>query len=315
MVAIDAKDLRRTFDVGRGRNKTQVEAVRGIDLVVPTGQRLAFIGPNGAGKSTSIKMLTGILRPSSGTASVLGLEPWSQRRELARRIGTLFGQRSMLWQELAPRESFRMLGAIHGMDTTSQTARIAELADLLDAAELFDQPVRTMSLGQRMKAELAACLLHNPPLLFLDEPTIGLDLVAKQRFRELLVRLNEQQNTTILLTSHDVADIEQVAQRAVIVNHGATIYDGNVADMRRNLLRTRRVEATLRRPLNAPPLLPAGAALEAMTATDLAVVVDTGVTSIRAVLDALLSDDAVAEVTVSDPPLEAVIASIYEHHG
>jgi ABC-2 type transport system ATP-binding protein len=314
MMAIDAKDLRRTFDVGRGRNKTQVEAVRGIDLLVPTGQRLAFIGPNGAGKSTSIKMLTGILRPSSGTASVLGLEPWSQRRELARRIGTLFGQRSMLWQELAPRESFRMLGAIHGMDTSSQTARISELADLLDAGELFDQPVRTMSLGQRMKAELAACLLHNPPLLFLDEPTIGLDLVAKQRFRELLVRLNEQQNTTILLTSHDVADIEQVAQRAVIVNHGAIIYDGNVADMRRNLLRTRCVEATLRQPLASPPLLPAGATLESMNATDLAVVVDTGVTSIRTVLDALLSDDAVAEVTVSDPPLEAVIASIYELH-
>ena len=144
---------------------------------------------------------------------MLGLVPWEERQRLAQRIGTLFGQRSLLWLELAPRQSYRMLAAIYGLDRGSERRRIAELGELLGASDLFDQPVRSLWLGQRMRCELAACLLHDPEILFLDEPTIGLDLVAKQRFRELLVRLNEEKGTTIFLTSHDVADIEHVAER------------------------------------------------------------------------------------------------------
>src|SRR3954449_1520914 len=201
MIAIEARELRKTFPVRRG---APVEAVAGISFAVEAGERLAFIGPNGAGKSTSIKMLTGILHPTSGTARVLGFVPWQQRRLLAARTGTLFGQRSLLWFELSPRQSLRMLAAIYGLDRRQEQHRVDELGELLDAADLFDVPVRDLSLGQRMRCELTACLLHEPDILFLDEPTIGLDLLAKQRFRELLVRLNADQGTTIFLTSHDV---------------------------------------------------------------------------------------------------------------
>ena len=219
---------------GRRKNRRVLDAVRDISLLVESGERVAYIGPNGAGKSTSIKMLTGILHPTSGTAEVLGMAPWKQRRALTRRIGTLFGQRSQLWFELTPRETFRMLGAIYELAESPVVPRCGA-GGLLDATDLFDVPVRSLSLGQRMRCELAACMLHEPAILFLDEPTIGLDLLAKQRFRELLVRLNDERGTTIFLTSHDVADIEHVAKRAVVINHGVVIYDDEVAAMRRNL--------------------------------------------------------------------------------
>jgi len=162
MSAIEVQELTRTFVSGRRRHRKTIEAVKAISFSVDRGERVAFIGPNGAGKSTSIKMLTGILHPTSGAASVLGLVPWTERRTLAASIGTLFGQRSLLWQELTPRISYRMLGAIFGLDDRQTDRRIAELGELLDAVDLFDQPVRTQSLGQRMRCELAACMLHDP---------------------------------------------------------------------------------------------------------------------------------------------------------
>src|SRR5687768_16199109 len=219
-MAIEVRGLTKVFRTGRRSRQRAVEAVAALDLDVAAGERLAYIGPNGAGKSTSIKILTGILHPTRGEARVLGLVPWDDRKRLAQRIGTLFGQRSLLWLELSPRQSYRMLAAIYGLSRAEERERIGELGELLGATDLIDQPVRSLSLGQRMRCELAACLLHRPEILFLDEPTIGLDLIAKQRFRELLVRLNEQHGTTIFLTSHDVADIEHVAQRAVVINHG-----------------------------------------------------------------------------------------------
>lgn len=288
-------------------------AVSHIDLRVEPGERLAYIGPNGAGKSTSIKMLTGILHPTSGSATVLGMVPWRQRRQLTRRIGTLFGQRSQLWSELSSNETFRMLGAIYGLERRAVERRVTELGELLDAADLYDAPVRSLSLGQRMRCELSACLLHEPSVLFLDEPTIGLDLLAKQRFRELLVRLNAERAITIFLTSHDVADIEQVAERAVVINHGAVIYDDRVSTMRRTLLSTKVVEATLSSPMDLGAL----GHREGLTVLDqgptgLRVEVDVSRLGVREVLDHLLSYDAVTDITVTDPPLETVIAEIYE---
>jgi len=309
-MAIEVRGLSKVFQTGRRSARRRIEAVRDLDLVVADGERVAYIGPNGAGKSTSIKILTGILHPTSGEATVLGLTPWEDRKRLAGRIGTLFGQRSLLWLELTPRQSYRMLAAIYGLDRAEEPRRIAELGDLLDAADLFDQPVRSLSLGQRMRCELTACLLHDPEILFLDEPTIGLDLVAKQRFRELLVRLNEQQGTTIFLTSHDVADIEHVAKRAVVINHGEVIYDDEVAAMRRALLATKVVEVGLIAPI-APPTQRGVTVLE-HTDQILRLVVDTHATPVRVVLDELLDGPAVADVSVVDPPLEQVIAEIYE---
>src|SRR4051812_7335318 len=247
-MSIRVRGLTKVFETGRRRARRRIEAVREISFSVEPGERIAYIGPNGAGKSTSIKILTGILHPTCGGARVLGIVPWSDRRRLAARIGPLFGQRSLLWFELTPRQSYRMLAAIYELDRRQESTRVGELAELLDAADLFDQPVRSLSLGQRMRCELAACMLHDPEVLFLDEPTIGLDLLAKQRFRELLVRLNTERNTTTFLTSHDVADIEHVARRAIVINHGSVIYDDEVAAMRRALLATKLVEVTLAEP-------------------------------------------------------------------
>jgi ABC-2 type transport system ATP-binding protein len=287
-----------------------VEAVSDVTMSVGRGERVAYIGPNGAGKSTSIKMFTGILHPTSGRAEVLGLVPWQARRALAMRIGTLFGQRSQLWFELTPRQSFRMLAAIYELDRRRRAARIAELGELLEAADLFDVPVRSLSLGQRMRCELAACLLHQPEILFLDEPTIGLDLLAKQRLRRLLVRLNDVVGTTVFLTSHDVADIEHVAERVIVISAGRIIYDDSVAALRRNLLSTKLIDVRLAEPtapveLHGVTVLHAGSEMLRLS-------VDTGRISVRTVLDALLERCPVSDISVADPPLEQAIAAMYE---
>src|SRR5688572_17705368 len=284
-MTIEVRGLSKSFASGRGRKRRAVDAVRDLSFTAEAGERLAYIGPNGAGKSTSIKMLTGILHPTSGDVAVLGLVPWRERKALARRIGTLFGQRSQLWLELTPRQSLRMLAAIFGVDDSTLVRRSAELGELLDAADLFDSPVRTLSLGQRMRCELAACLLHEPDILFLDEPTIGLDLTAKQRFRELLVRLNEERGTTIFLTSHDVADIEHVARRVIVINHGSVIYDDDVAAMRRSILSTKLVEVSLEHPVGAASF--DGVTVTEQTPTTLKLVVDTARRSVRGLMDEL----------------------------
>ena len=309
-MTIEVRGLAKTFTVGRARRRRSVEAVRGVTFDVASGERLAFIGPNGAGKSTSIKMLTGILYPTSGTATVLGVVPWLDRKQLTRRIGTLFGQRSQLWFELTPRQSLHMLAAIYGIDRSREAPRIEELGELLDASDLFDTPVRNLSLGERMRCELTACLLHEPAVLFLDEPTIGLDLLAKQRLRELLVRLNVERGTTIFLTSHDVADIEHVAQRAIVINHGSIIYDDDVSAMRRTLLAVKLVEVGLGRP--AAPISLDGVRVAEHRDDAMSLIVDTRRRSIREVLDIVLDTCEVADISVVDPLLEDVIAQIYE---
>jgi ABC-2 type transport system ATP-binding protein len=254
-------------------------------------------------------MLTGVLMPSGGDVRVCGLAPVPQRTRLALHIGVVFGQRSQLWFELTPRQSFRMLAAVHRIDRAEAAARVAELAELLDAGDLFDQPVRSLSLGQRMRCELAACMLHRPEILFLDEPTIGLDLLAKQLFRDLLVRLNRDRGTTIFLTSHDVADVEHVAERVVVVNHGSIIYDDAVGTLRRTLLATKLVEVGLSEPV--APLDIDGVTVLEHSPTAARLAVDTNRRSVRDVLDVLLDSWPVADISVIDPPLEDVIAEIY----
>ena len=310
MLAISTTELSKEFTAGRGRDRRRVEAVRDITFSVERGERLAYIGPNGAGKSTSIKMLTGILHPTRGEATVLGLVPWTQRRELARRIGTLFGQRSQLWFELTTRQTLHLLARIYRLDADDARRRTDELAELLDASDLIDRPVRSLSLGQRMRCELAATVLHGPEVLFLDEPTIGLDLIAKQRFREMVVRLNEEQGTTVFLTSHDVADIEHVADRVVVINHGTIIYDDQVGRMRRSLLQTKLLEVRFEEPPGALDI--DGVQVTRESDTVYGLVVDTRRLSVREVLDELLDSYAIADISVVDPPLEQVISEIYE---
>ena len=231
---IDVQGLAKTFTVHRKagrvrRRREEVEAVGGIDLRIERGAMVGYIGPNGAGKSTTIKMLTGILVPSAGHVRVDGLEPSRQRRELAERIGVVFGQRSQLWWDLPLRDSFDLLRHVYRVPADRHAANLTRFADGLDLGPLLDVPVRQLSLGQRMRGELTAALLHDPSILLLDEPTIGLDIVSKEAVREFLVALNREQGTTVLLTTHDLADVERLCERLVIIDHGALIEDGTVA--------------------------------------------------------------------------------------
>ncbi len=214
------------------RRMETVRAVDGIDLVVRPGEVVGYIGPNGAGKSTTIKMLTGILVPTSGTLRVNGMVPWRDRQRFCRTIGVVFGQRSQLWWDIAVRESFRLLQRIYRVAEEDYRRQVGMLAEVLELADLMDVPVRKLSLGQRMRCELAAALIHNPPLLFLDEPTIGLDVTVKLRIRQFLRELNARHGTTILLTTHDLGDIQALCQRAVIIDRGRIVYDGSLEALR-----------------------------------------------------------------------------------
>ncbi len=216
------------------RRYETVRAVDAIDLTVEPGEVVGYIGPNGAGKSTTIKMLTGILVPTAGHLLVNGCVPHRERERFVRTIGVVFGQRSQLWWDIAVRESFRLLQRIYGVPDAEYRRRLDELAGVLELGDLLDVPVRKLSLGQRMRCELAAALLHGPSLLFLDEPTIGLDVVVKLRIRDFLREINARHGTTILLTTHDLADIEALCPRVVILDRGRILYDGALDAIRRD---------------------------------------------------------------------------------
>src|SRR5581483_3185910 len=230
-------EKRRTGIIGGLRSVVDpevriVHAVHDLRLHVEPGEMIGLVGPNGAGKSTSIKMLTGILVPSSGTMRVAGLNPTSQRRQLASRIGVVFGQRSQLWWDLPLIDSLRLLRYLYRVPEDRHNANLAQLRTMLDLDEFIDTPVRQLSLGQRMRGDIAAALLHEPKLLYLDEPTIGLDVVAKARIREFLLSINAEQHVTVLLTTHDMDDVETLCPRMLIIDHGRKLYDGAVADIR-----------------------------------------------------------------------------------
>ena len=240
---IEARNLRKRFRVRTGRTRTAdamgalrgmagtprwrtVAAVDDIDLAVARGEAIAFIGPNGAGKSTTIKLLTGILQRDRGSVSVLGLDPQRQRRRrLAYRIGTVFGQKSQLWFHLPPMDTFKLLADIYDLEPRRARQRIAALTDVFGIGRHLATPVRKLSLGERIRCEIAATLIHDPELLLLDEPTIGLDVVVRQRIRDLIATVNRERGVTVFLTSHDTGDMEQVCRRAVVINQGRIVWD------------------------------------------------------------------------------------------
>lgn len=228
--AIAVDGLSRTFKVRRRSSllRDVVTAVDGMSFTVRPGESVGYIGANGAGKSTTIKMLIGILVPTRGSARTCGLDPLRQRRQLARHVGVVFGQRSQLWWDLPVRESFSILGEIHRLGTTVARQRTEQLSTQLDMGEYWNTPVRQLSLGQRMRAEIGAALLHSPELLILDEPTIGLDVLSKQRLREFLIAERAERGTTLLLTTHDMGDIERLCERVLVVDHGRLAYDGSL---------------------------------------------------------------------------------------
>ncbi len=311
--SVELEDLRKTFTlrIGRGlrRTRADVVAVDGISLTVPAGQLVAFIGPNGAGKSTTIKMLTGILHPTSGQARVLGLVPWRERRKLAYRIGTVFGQRSQLWYHLPPRDTFELLARVYSLKRHDYLKRRDVLIERFGLGPFLDIQVRKLSLGQRMRAEVAASLLHAPSVLFLDEPTIGLDVIARQELRDLIREWNREEGLTVFLTSHDAGDIEHVAKRVIVINHGRVVLDDKVSAMRRRYLGSKVLSVKF-------TAVPARIALPGVTTLKAAeyalkLEVDTRVTPIERVMNAVLQAGPVADIAIEDPPLEEVIAHIY----
>jgi viologen exporter family transport system ATP-binding protein len=311
--SVEIDNLRKTFvlKTGRGfrRAHREVVAVDGISLAIPAGQAVAFIGPNGAGKSTTIKMLTGILHPTSGQARVLGFIPWRERRTLVRRIGAVFGQRSQLWYHLPPRDTFELLARIYDIPREQYCTRRDMLIERFGLGPFLDTQVRKLSLGQRMRAEVAASLLHGPRVLFLDEPTIGLDVIARQELRDLIREWNREEGLTVFLTSHDAGDIEGVARRVIVINHGRVVLDDKVSAIRRHYLGSKVLSVKFHAP-HTGIALPGITTLKANEYT-LKLEVDTRVTPIEAVMTEVLKAGPVADIAIEDPPLEEVIAHIY----
>ena len=287
----------------------EVEAVTGIELRIEPGEVLAFIGPNGAGKSTTIKMLTGILYPTSGEARVLGLVPWRERQKLAFRISSVFGQRSQLWYHLPPGDSLDLLAHIYELDPPTYRERLRKLVDQFEIGPLLDVPVRKLSLGERMRCEIVGSLLHRPAIVFLDEPTIGLDVVAKQLIRQHIQELNEQEGTTVFLTSHDAGDVEQLCRRVIMINHGSVVFDDSVLALKQRFMRTKRIELKLLEPAHDFDLRGLHVVRDEPYVLD--VDVDTTVQPIERVIARLVERGGVADITIEDPPLEAIIAEMY----
>ncbi len=214
------------------REYTTIHAINHISFSIEDGEMVGYIGPNGAGKSSTIKILSGILKPDSGTCLVNGQVPWKDRKEYVRQIGVVFGQRSQLWWDIPVVDSFELLQAIYSIPAPKYRSKLEELTQLLHLEEILKTPTRQLSLGQRMRCEIAASLLHEPKLLFLDEPTIGLDAVSKIAVRDFIKKMNEEHKTTVILTTHDMQDIEAIAKRVILIGKGQKLLDGTLEDLR-----------------------------------------------------------------------------------
>ena len=325
MTAITVKNLTKTFTAKRKTaglmgslralahpDYQLVEAVRGISFEMDEGELVGFIGPNGAGKSTTIKILTGILHPSGGEAQVLGYVPWTQRRHLAYHIGTVFGQRPQLWYHLPAIDTFQLFGKIYEQDDAVIKERIKFLSEAFEIEHLLETPVRKLSLGQRMRCEVAASMLHRPKLLLLDEPSIGLDVVAKQRIRDTIKRMAELEGVGVLLTSHDAGDIEALCKRVIIINHGTIVYQDKVSNLKRRYLTSKLVDVRYAEELQ-PGFSLTGVEILKTGRYGLKLRFDSRQTPVDSVIARLASAGNLVDVTISDPSLEEVIRTIYEN--
>lgn len=319
---VEAVHLRKVFYVARNRpglmgavrglfsrDGREVWAVDDISFSIEPGQFVGYLGPNGAGKSTTIKMLAGILHPTAGQVWVEGKSPQRSRREVVRRLGVVFGQRTQSWWDLPVRDTLELLAAMYGVKPADYRAFLARFDELLELGALLDVPVRKLSLGQRMRADLAAAWLHRPPVVFLDEPTIGLDAVAKRRIREFLKEVNRREGTTILLTTHDMDDIEELCSRVMVIHHGRLIYDGNLPGLRQAV----GVPSEMRVEFTAPPgKTPEGPwTLVAQEGAAVTVAFDRARLTAAEVIGALSRYGDIRDVYMAEPAIERVIERLY----
>ena len=304
--SIEVNTLTKQF---RAR-KQNIMAIKAISFAINKGERVAFIGPNGAGKSTTIKILTGILHPTSGEVRVLGMVPWRERRTLGFKIGTVFGQRSQLWYHLPPQDAFDLLSKIYELHQEDYQKQLKHLIDVFEIGDFLYRPVRKLSLGQRMLCELVASLLHSPKILFLDEPTVGLDVTAKLKIRNLLNQISNEQGTTLFLTSHDTADIEQVCERVIVLDSGKVLRDCPLGRLRSEYVKRKIVTLTsdqkeLSLGLSGIEVLENGNYIFKCE-------VDLKSTPIDQVIHAALKKCSIKDVTIEDPTMEEIIRNIYE---
>ncbi len=329
---IEARALRRTYRTFNRRpgllgavkdlfvvGGEEKVALHGLDLDIEPGERVALIGPNGAGKSTTVKLCCGILAPSAGSLLIGGREPHRQRRAHVRDIGVVFGQRTQLWWDLAVQEAFALLGGIFDVPDAALQARIGRFSEILDLQPLLGVPVRELSLGQRMRCDLAAALLHGPSVVFLDEPTIGLDVAVKQRIRDFLVELNEAESTTILLTTHDLSDVQAVCERVLLIDEGRLLFDGSVGALEAELGGERRLVLRFAESTPIPARLPSQlglpATLEAADTLSLTLPAEEGATgkAVRTVLSEVEQAGLeLADLQVLEPDIDALVALHYE---
>lgn len=322
MKIIEVKDLNKRFKIKekekglKGSLKSiikpkykEINAVDDISFEVEQGEILAFIGPNGAGKSTTIKMLTGILYPTDGEIKVLGLEPSQKRKQLSYKIGTVFGQKEQLWTHLTPYDNFKFFGAIYDIPDKEVEERIKDLIETFELEKFINTPVRNLSLGQRIRCEIVAALIHKPEILFLDEPTIGLDPVVKENIRKLIKKMNKEYNTTIFLTSHDVGDIEKLCKRVIIINNGKIIMDDSMTNLKYHYLNRKIIEVKMKEKVDLKD--EDGIKILKDKGYNLKIELDgqkKSVTDIIKMLDA----DNIIDINISSIPLEDIITEIYK---
>jgi len=286
----------------------ELVAVDNIDLQITEGECVAVIGPNGAGKSTALKMLTGILHPTSGHAKVLGFTPWEQRKRLSYKIGTVFGQKSQLWYHLPPHETFKLLGSVYDIPQKRLEQRTRFLVQRFGIEEFLHVAVRKLSLGQRVRAELVASLLHEPKIVFLDEPSIGLDVIAKKNLRQLLVDINREEKTTIILTSHDMDDIEHVCSRVIVINHGIIIEKAPLSDLKKRYVTKKLVRISLNKPHKKKTHIEKATVLKH---DDFLIELEVAPAHIKSAIHQMLSLYDVADVEILNPGIEDIIEQIY----
>ncbi|MBQ3213820.1 MAG: ATP-binding cassette domain-containing protein [Clostridia bacterium] len=320
MNVIEVKNLRKEFITNKRvikpngkkylfkRQKQIKNAVNDISFEVEEGETLAFIGPNGAGKSTTIKMLTGILYPTGGEIKVLGFNPSKERVKLSYQIGSVFGQKEQLWVHLSPYENFKFFGSIYDIEKTKLSERIEELSTIFEIKEYMHQPVKSLSLGQRIKCEIVASLLHNPKMLFFDEPTIGLDPIAKETLRKLIKKINKELGTTIFFTSHDVGDIEEVCKRVIIINNGKIVLDDSMKNLKYHYLNKKIVDVNLKKNVK----IKEKDGIKVLKAKDTLykIEVDMNKTTIDELMS-LFSTEDLQDISISSTPLEDIIKDIY----
>lgn len=330
MDVITAKELRKNFKVKQKKGGLrgsfssffkqeykEVEAVKDISFQVGEGEVLAFIGPNGAGKSTTIKMLTGILYPDSGEMKVLGLSPTTDRKKLAYEIGTVFGQKEQLWTHLTPYDNFMFFGKVYDRKKEEVIKRIDEMKESFELESFMNTPVRNLSLGQRIRCEITASLIHSPKILFLDEPTIGLDPVVKENVRSFIKKLNRSYNTTVFLTSHDVGDIEKLCKRIIIVNDGRIVMNDSMDSLKYQYLNRKQMEIRFKEEADAEnefrirEMNREGVRILKVRENEMKLEVDTKICQVNELLS-LMNGESILDVNIANIPLEQIITEIYK---